>query len=60
MMELLTNIISNTNLKTLSIPAKRLASVGWLGPGRVSGDGYITVLEIQTEIFKDGKQVKLE
>ena len=60
MMKLLPNIVSNTNFKILTIPTKRLISIGWLDPGRVSGDGCITVLEIQTEIFKDGKQVKLK
>ena len=40
-MVLLTKIVSNFNIKTLTILAKRLISqVAGLGPGRVSADGY--------------------
>ena len=47
------------NLKTSTILAKKLVLVAWLGPERVSADGYITVLKIQTDmkrwkINKDG------
>ena len=40
--------------------AKKKLKVTWLGPGRVSADGYITVLKTQTEISKDGRSVKME
>ena len=50
MIVLLTKIVSNTNLKTLSILAKSLILVTWVGPRRVSADGYITVLKIQMEM----------
>ena len=48
------------NLKTSTILAKRLILVAWLGPERVSTDGKITVLKIQTEICKNGRWVKME
>ena len=37
-----------------TILAKRLSLVGWLGPGSVFAVGYVTVLKIQIEVFKDG------
>ena len=46
-------IVNNINLKALTILAKRLILVAYLGPQRVSVDGYITVLKIQIEISKD-------
>ena len=56
MMVLLTKIVSNINLKALTI----LAEIGCLtGPGYVSADGYITDLKIQMEICKYGRQVKI-
>ena len=55
---ILTKIVSNINIKNLTIFAKRY--LGCLtGPGRVSADEYITVLKIQMEIFKDRRQVKI-
>ena len=41
------------NLKTLNIISKWLFLDAWLGPGRASSDGYITVLKIQTKTCKD-------
>ena len=58
MMVLCKKIVNNTSLKMLTILAKRLISVPWLGPGRVSADGYITVYKIEMEISKNGGQVK--
>ena len=58
-MVLLTNIVNNINLKTLTILAKSLILVAYLGLRRVSVDGYITVLKIQMEICKDGRRVKI-
>ena len=52
--------VSNVHLKTLTILAKRLNLIAWLDPGRVSADGYITVLKFQTEIWKDVRQVKMD
>ena len=46
MMVLLTKIVSDVTLKTLTILAKRLILDAWLGPGRASVDGYITVYKI--------------
>ena len=60
MMVLLTKIVSNVNLKALTILTKRLILDVWLGPGRASVDGYITALKIQTKICIDGRQVKIE
>ena len=57
---LLTNIVININLKTLTILAKRLMLVACLGPVCVSVDGDITVLKIQMEICKDGRRVNIE
>ena len=51
-------VVININFKTLTILAKRLILVAWLGPGRTSADGYITVLKIQMELCKDGRGVK--
>ena len=59
MMVLLTKIVSNINLKTLTILAKRLILVAWLGPGCAFTDGYIIFLNIQMEICKDGRRVKI-
>ena len=42
---------SKVNWKTVTILAKRLILVAWMGPGLASKDEYITVLKIQT---KDG------
>ena len=36
-----------------------LILVDWLGPGRVSTDGYLIGLKAQTEICKDGRQAKM-
>ena len=44
---------------TLTILAKKLILVAWVGPGHVSADGYITVLNIQMEISKDESEVKI-
>ena len=60
MIVLLTKIISNVNLKTLTILAKRLILDALLGPGRASADCYIIALKIQTKIYIDGKQIKTE
>ena len=60
MMVLLTKTFSNISLKTLTILAKKLILVAWLGPGHVSADGYIEVLKIQIRICKDGGAVKME
>ena len=54
MMVLLGKILSNINLKTITI----LILVALLGPERVSADRYITCLKIQIEIYEDGRQVK--
>ena len=51
---------SNIDLKKLTILAKVLILVAWLDPGRASADGYITVLNIQTEICKNGGRIKIE
>ena len=59
-MVLLTKIASNVCLKTLTSLAKRSILDALLGPGRASADWYITALKIQTKIFIDGKQVKME
>ena len=56
---LLAKTVSNINLKTLTILTKRLILVAWLGPGHDSADGYNTVLKIQMEIRKDGRQVTI-
>ena len=56
---LLAKTVSNINLKTLTILAKRLILVTWLGPGNDSADGYNTVLKIQMDIRKDGRQVAI-
>ena len=56
---LLAKTVSNINLKTLTILAKRLILVTWLGPGNDSAGGYNTVLKIQMEIRKDGRQVAI-
>ena len=58
MMVLLGKIVSNINLKTITILAKELILVALLGPGCVSADRYITCLKIQIEIYEDGRQVK--
>ena len=60
LMVLLTKLVSNINLKTSNILAKRLILNAWLSPGYVSADWYITVLKSQTKIYKDGRQVKME
>ena len=44
---------------TLTILAKKLILVAWVGPGHVSADGYIKVLNIQMEISKDESEVKI-
>ena len=59
-MALLTKIVSSVNLKTSTILAKRLILNAWVSPGYVSADWYIAVLKIQTKIYKDGRQVKME
>ena len=59
-MVLLTKIVSNLNLNTLTILAKRLILDAWLVSGLASVDGCITDLKIQTEICKDGTRVKME
>ena len=59
MIVLCKKIVNNTSLKMLTSLAKRLISVSWLGPGRVSADGYITVPKIEMEIGKNGGQVKI-
>ena len=41
MKTLLTKIVSNFNLKTAIILAKRLTLDAWLGPGSASAAGYI-------------------
>ena len=58
MMVLLTKIINNVHLKTLTIIAERLILVvAWLGQGGVSADAYITVLKIQMQMCKDRRCV---
>ena len=52
-------MVSSINLKTLTILTKNLILDARLGPGRTSADGYTTVLKVQTEISKDGRQVKM-
>ena len=58
-MVMLVKIVSNVNLKTLTILAKRFILDAWLGPGCASVDWYITVLKIQTETCIDEGQVKM-
>ena len=41
------------------ILTKRLILVAWLGPGRVFADGSIAVLQMQMEICKDGRRLKI-
>ena len=60
MVLILTKIVSNINSKTLTILEKRLILVTGLGPGRASTNGYITVLNVQMEICKDGRRVKID
>ena len=60
MMVLLTKIISDVNLKTLTILGNRLILDEWLDPGCASADWYITVLKLQTKICKDEGQVNME
>ena len=60
MMVLLTKLISDVNLKTLTILGNRLILDEWLGPGCASADWYITVLKLQTKICKDEGQVNME
>ena len=60
MMVLLTKIISDVNLKTLTILGNRLILDEWLGPGCASADWYIAVLKLQTKICKDEGQVNME
>ena len=60
MMVLLTKIISDVNLKTLTILGNRLILDEWLGPGCASADWYIPVLKLQTKICKDEGQVNME
>ena len=57
MMVLWTKIVSNINLKTLTILAKRLILLDLLGPERVSAEGYITLLKMQMKICKDRRRV---
>ena len=52
MMVVLTKIASNIILKKVNLSCL-------IGPGRVSADGYITVLKFQIEICKDGRGVKI-
>ena len=59
-MVLLAKIFKKVNLKTLSILAERLILDAWLGPGRASADGHITVIKFETQICKDWKRVKTE
>ena len=51
MVVLLTEIIGNINLTSFLVTG--------LSPRGVSADGYITVLKIQMEIWKDGRQVNI-
>ena len=60
MMVLLTKIVSSADLKTSTLLAKRLILDAWLGPGPASVDEYIAVLNTETKICKDGRQVKME
>ena len=53
MMMLLAIIVSNVNLKALTVLARMLILDAWLGPGHASADQYIIVLEFQTKICKD-------
>ena len=50
--------VSNINLNSLTILARKLISDAWLGPGRISLDWYITFLKIQTKICIQTKTVK--
>ena len=49
LMVILVKIVNNINLKMLTILAKRLILITWLGLGRIYADRYITVLKIQME-----------
>ena len=60
MIVLLAKIVSNVNLKALTIPAKRLILDAWLRPVPTSADWYIIVLKIETKMCKDERQVKME
>ena len=53
-------IVSNANLKTSTVLAKKLSLNAWLDSGCTSPDRYIIVLKIKTKIGKDGKPVKME
>ena len=62
-MILLAKILSNVSLKTSTIQklCKRLVLDIWrVQDVPLQNDRYITVLEIQTKICKDGRQVKME
>ena len=59
-MALLAKIVNNVNLQVLTIPEKILILDAWLSLGCASADWYITVLIIQTKIYKHGRQVKME
>ena len=50
----LAKIVSNVNLKTSTILAKRLILNAWLSPECAPADRYITVLKIQAKLGKDG------
>ena len=52
MMVLLTNIVSNINLKTLTILTKRLILVACLGTGRASVDGTLQFLKFKWKYVK--------
>ena len=58
MMVILAKLVSNVNLRILTILAKRLILIAWMGPGLASAGGHLTVLEIQSEMCKDGRRVK--
>ena len=61
-MVIFTRVVSNVNLKMFILPilAKGLVLGARMCRGRVSADGNITVLKIQTEICKDGRRVKMD
>ena len=58
MMVILAKLVSNVNLRILTILAKRLILIALMGPGLASAGGHLTVLEIQSEMCKDGRRVK--
>ena len=59
-MKQITQVFLEGESPTLTILAKILILDAWLGPGRASADGYITVLKIHTKRCINGRQLKME